>query len=135
MEGVRRGEKRRKGVGKEGLSALEAARGAPTEKASHHDAEVESGDVDLVALEDVGPTAQVEPSHAPGLAGVSETPFDGLSAFLEKTFAGGALESAAIEVESSLPASGFLLADLAAKLLPVAAPLLPPFRDAVLYPC
>src|SRR5713226_6437700 len=127
---MHRGEKRREGVGEEGLSALEAPRGAQTDEASQDDAEVDGGDVDLVALEDVGPASQVDPSHAPGLADVSETPLDGLPPLAEKAFAGVALESAAIEVEGSLSAPGFSLADFPGKSLPVATPLLPSFRDA-----
>src|SRR3990172_9065729 len=129
-EVVHRRKKRREGVGEEGFSALEAARGAQTDKASQHDAEVEGGDVDLVALEDVGPASQVNPSHAPGLADVSETPLDGLPAFAKKAFAGVALESAAVEVEGPLSASGFSLTDFSGKPLPIAPPLLPPFRNA-----
>ena len=108
---MHRGEKRRESVGEEGLSALEAARGAQTDEASQDDAEVDGGDVDLVALEDVGPAAQVEPSHAPGLADVSEAPLDGLRALAEKAFAGVVFESTAIQVKGSLSASGFSLAD------------------------
>src|SRR5713226_5720245 len=127
---MHRGEKRRESVGEEGLSALEPARGAQTDKASQDDAEVDGGDVDLVALEDVVPAAQVEPSHAPGLADVSEAPLDGLRALAEKAFAGVVFESTAIQVKGSLSASGFSLADFSGKSLPVALPLLPPFRDA-----
>ena len=117
-------------MSEEGLSALEPARGAQTEEASHDDAEVESGEVDLVALEDVVPTSQVESSHSAGLAGVSETPLDGLAALAQEAFADVAFKSAAIEIGSLLPASGFSLADFSGKSLPVAAPLLPSFRDA-----
>ena len=116
-EVTHRGKNREKGVSEEGLSALEPARSAQTEKASQHDTEVEGGDVDLVALEDVGPTSQMNPSHAPGLAGVSETSLDGLPPLAEKGFAGVALESAAVEVEGLLSASGFLLANAIAGFL------------------
>jgi hypothetical protein len=75
-------------VGEEGLSALEPARGAQTDEASQDDAEVDGGDVDLVALEDVDPAPQMNPSHAAGLADVSETPLDSLPAFAEKAFTG-----------------------------------------------
>src|SRR6266511_1296341 len=127
---MHRGKKRREGVGEEGLSALEPSRRAHTNEAEQDDAEVEGGDVDLVALEDVGPTSQMNPSHAAGLAGVSETSLDGLPPLAEKGFAGIAFEFAAVEVEGLLSTSGFSLAESSREPLPIAPPLLPPFRNA-----
>jgi hypothetical protein len=75
-------------MGEESFSALEPARGAQTDKTSQDDAEVEGGDVGLVALEDVDLASQVEPSHAARLADVSEAPLDGLLTFLEEAFVG-----------------------------------------------
>src|ERR1700693_4214347 len=115
-------------MGEEGLSALEPARGAQADEASQNDAEVERGDVDLVALEDVGTASQMNPSHPSSLADMSETSLDGLASFAEKAFADGALDSAAVEVEGPLSASGFLLANFPGKPLPIAPPLLPPLR-------
>ncbi len=93
-------------MGEESPSALEPARGSQTDEASQDDAEVGRGDMDLVALEDVGPASQMNPSHASGLADVSETPLDGLPTLAEKAFAGGAFDPAAVEVEGPLSASG-----------------------------
>src|SRR5260370_29915728 len=109
-EVAHRGKKRGEGVRKEGPSALDPARGAQADEASQNDAEVERGDVDLVALEDVGTAPQMNPSHPSSLADVSETSLDGLAAATEEAFADGAPDPAAVEVQSPLSFSGFSLA-------------------------
>ena len=98
--------------------------------AAQNHSQVGGPDVYLISLGDVFSSTQVNPSQSSSLADMSEASLELLAASAQEPLADRALESAAVPVESLLPATRLIGANLVGQALPSASPLRSPFRDA-----
>jgi hypothetical protein len=96
-----RGPHREKGVKKQTeqvRSALKASWFADAEYRAHEKAEVETGDVDEYAFENVAVVSQVSPSHRARFERVGEGSFEQLAALSEHRLASLAADATAVAV-------------------------------------
>jgi hypothetical protein len=73
---------------------------------SHEETEIEGGDVDQQAFEDVASASQVQASHAAGVIHVGEGPFDEFGAAFLQPLATRASEAPSVGIHRGL---GFFL--------------------------